>query len=425
MRKLLLASLLSKRIGDISKPAAETLIPHASALAISSHAVWPPYPGVILRRGMSGPSIRQVQERLNALGANPRLTTDGVFGSLTEAAIMTFQRHNNLTPDGIVGPMTWNALFRSQPTTPPPAWPPYPGTILRRGMSGPSIRQVQERLNELRANPRLTTDGVFGSLTEAAVIAFQRTNSLTPDGVVGPMTWNTLFSLYPIPQPNRMIALTFDDGPVHITERLLNILERHNARATFFVLGSKIRSGRNTIARAAKMGSEIAGHSWSHPDLRQLSDHEIAQEIQSTSAEIISITGFTLPMFRPPFGFTNANVQRVSRELGYAIISWTLDTLDWYFRDADVIYRTIMDNVKNGDNILLHDIHSTTIDAMERVIPCLIAEGFELVTVSDLLAYQYGELEPGRIYGSPRIVIESPSLLDSIYSDYIYSLEKT
>ena len=92
------------------------IVEHPSAAAMS---VWPPYPGMILRRGMQGASISQVQERLNELGANPRLATDGVLGAMTEAAVMDFQRSQGLNADGIVGPLTWNALFDNQPAPPP------------------------------------------------------------------------------------------------------------------------------------------------------------------------------------------------------------------------------------------------------------------------------------------------------------------
>ncbi|MCL2169610.1 MAG: N-acetylmuramoyl-L-alanine amidase [Defluviitaleaceae bacterium] len=175
--------------------------------------VWPPYPGVVLRRGMNGPSIRQVQERLNQLGQSPPLAADGVFGPLTEAAVVAFQRANGLVPDGVVGPNTWNALFAQQ-VTPPSVWPPYPGVVLRRGMNGPSIRQVQERLNQLGQRPPLTTDGVFGPLTEAAVIAFQRANGLVPDGIVGPNTWNALFAqnVQPPTPPPAASTVVIDPG---------------------------------------------------------------------------------------------------------------------------------------------------------------------------------------------------------------------
>jgi len=162
---------------------------------------------------MQGPSIRQVQERLNELGTNPRLGTDGIFGPLTESAVMAFQRSRGLNADGIVGPITWNALFTPSPT-PPTIWPPFPGVTLQRGMQGPSIRQVQERLNGLGANPRLATDGVFGPLTEAAVMAFQRSMGLTADGVVGPITWNSLFLHTPPPPvpPTPTNTIVIDPG---------------------------------------------------------------------------------------------------------------------------------------------------------------------------------------------------------------------
>ena len=357
------------------------------------YSAFPPYPGTVLRRGMQGSSVRQVQERLNELGANPRLLADGSFGQLTEAAVIAFQKNNGLTPDGLVGYITWNTLFSNQI-----APPPYPGTVLRRGAQGSSVRQVQERLNELSANPRLLADGSFGQLTEAAVIAFQKNNGLTSDGIVGSMTWNALFSRRP------MIALTFDDGPRQTTQLLLNILERYNAVATFFVSGSLVEMGRDIVLRASNMGNEIAGHTWTHADLTKLYDWEVIEELQSTSAVIRSVTGLSPRIYRPPYGFVNSNVRRISGDLGYSIVNWTLDTLDWYYRDAEIIYDIIMDNVMDGDIILLHDIHITTIDAMEYVIPSLISRGFQLVTVSKLLNNKYGELEPGVVYGKPRQV---------------------
>ena len=158
-------------------------------------SVWPPFPGVILREGMTGPSIRQVQERLNILGANPQLSEDGIFGPRTATAVRAFQQQRGLNVDGIVGPITWNALFGAVPPPPPPpsVWPPFPGVVLREGMTGPSIRQVQERLNTLGANPRLSEDGIFGPRTATAVRTFQQQRGLNVDGIVGPITWNALF----------------------------------------------------------------------------------------------------------------------------------------------------------------------------------------------------------------------------------------
>jgi len=207
----------------------------------------------------------------------------------------------------------------------------------------------------------------------------------------------------PTPEPYvlrpPMVALSFDDGPSSHTERILDVLEEHGGRATFFVLGYRVEPRRNTIIRALDMGNEIVGHTWGHPDLTLISEADVIWEIQATSAVIESVTGHSPNFFRPPFGRTNGNVRRISEELGYAIVNWTLDTVDWRDRNADTIYETIMSQVEDGAVILLHDIHVTTAQAMELVIPSLIEQGFQLVTVSEVLSYVYGELEPGLIYG--------------------------
>jgi len=208
----------------------------------------------------------------------------------------------------------------------------------------------------------------------------------------------------PEPEPpverGPMIALTFDDGPSIHTEALLDILEYHDARATFFVLGYRVHGRRYTIKRAVDLGSEVAGHSWDHPRLTGLTQEQITQQIERTSEAIEAVTGVNTQIFRPPFGTTNDLVLSVSADLGYSIVNWTMDPMDWRYRDADDIYDAIMDVVKAGDIVVAHDIYASTIEAMERVIPSLIALGYELVTVSELLEYLYGELEPGTVYGN-------------------------
>ena len=201
-----------------------------------------------------------------------------------------------------------------------------------------------------------------------------------------------------------MIALSFDDGPTPHTSRILDVLERYDARATFFVLPSRMMAHRDIVERAFDMGNEIANHSWSHARLTEISDAEVKNEIQRASAAIHSVTGHTLPMYRPPFGQTDDRVISISRELGYAIIKWTVDPLDWRYRDADIIYNSIINAVQDGSIILAHDTHPTTALAMERLIPRLINEGFHLVTVSELIHHLYGDLKPGHVYGSYTIL---------------------
>lgn len=203
----------------------------------------------------------------------------------------------------------------------------------------------------------------------------------------------------PIPYPTRpMVALTFDDGPSAYTERILDLLEQHNGRATFFVVGSRVRYYRNTIARASDLGNEIANHSWSHPNLTLLSESAVRREIQSTSDAIESVIGFSPPLMRPPYGHSNSRVQSIAGEMGYSIIKWDLDTLDWQHRNPDRTYNVIMTGVRDGSIILLHDLHGPTATAMERVIPALTNRGYQLVTVSELLKHSNGNMIPGRTY---------------------------
>ena len=201
-----------------------------------------------------------------------------------------------------------------------------------------------------------------------------------------------------------MVALTFDDGPGEYTDFILDILERYGGRVTFFVLGYLLEEWEDTVRRAAKGGNEIANHTWVHHRMTLLSDQDVIETIRTTSAAIGQITG--LPpssFFRPPFGLVDRRVADIAAELGYAIVNWTVDTLDWLHRNSDHVYNVVMNSAREGSIILLHDIHATTAAAMERVIPGLIARGFQLVTVSELLAHRHGGHQPGRLFGNPGI----------------------
>ena len=196
-----------------------------------------------------------------------------------------------------------------------------------------------------------------------------------------------------------MIAFSFDDGPSPYTDRLLDALEKYGARATFFVMGYRVETYQNTIIRAVNLGNEIAGHTWIHQDITKLTNKEIHQTIFNTNRIIESVISYSPKIYRPPFGLTNHNVVQISTELGLSIVNWTLDGMDWKYKDADRVYNIIMNEVKENDVILLHDIHITTVEAMERLIPSLIAKGYQLVTVSEVLIHLYNQLEPGTIYG--------------------------
>jgi len=169
-------------------------------------------PNVVLRRGSRGADVRQLQFLLNVISqfndAVPPVIEDSNFDQRDENAVMDFQRAYNLPPDGVVGSATWRQLYAVYrgiqetrpptvtPPTPPTVPPAFPGMLLRVGSRGDEVRLVQTWLNSVRQNqpdiPELQVDGIFGPITQSAVIAFQRAFGLEPDGIVGPITWGEL-----------------------------------------------------------------------------------------------------------------------------------------------------------------------------------------------------------------------------------------
>jgi len=163
----------------------------------------PPYPGAPLRIGSTGTAVTQVQTCLNNIATRyptiPKISADGQFGTNTHNAVAAFQRIFGLTQDGVVGPATWERIFTEcNKIGGPSAAPPYPGAPLSVGSRGNAVSQIQICLNSLAARyptiPRLTVDGQFGNNTRNAVIAFQRIFGLAQDGIVGPITWNRIFT---------------------------------------------------------------------------------------------------------------------------------------------------------------------------------------------------------------------------------------
>ncbi|MDR1992990.1 MAG: InlB B-repeat-containing protein [Nitrososphaerota archaeon] len=195
---------------------------------------------------------------------------------------------------------------------------------------------------------------------------------------------------------NKMIALTFDDGPSTETDRLLNILNANNAKATFFVLGSKISQYPSVIAKASTQGCDIFGHSWNHNDLTTLTPTELTQDLKNTNNAIFNATGIHPNMFRPPYLAYNDDVINAAKDMGLAIILCAIDSADWETLNATAIYNQIMNEAWDGAIILCHDIYAPTVDALAQAIPDLIADGYDLVTVSELL----GKTNPGQLYSN-------------------------
>ena len=204
------------------------------------------------------------------------------------------------------------------------------------------------------------------------------------------------------PQPSMidkqkpMVALTFDDGPHYtVTPRILDILQENNARATFFVLGNRVDSFPNIIQREYSEGHEIGSHSFSHPQIKELTSDEIKYQFSETEHRIQQYVPYTTELVRPPYGEITQSLKDVIQK---TFVLWSIDTQDWKTRDQDAIVSEVLNHVEDGDIILMHDMYSTTADACEELIPALIGQGYQLVTVSELLSAK--EITPvaGSVY---------------------------
>ncbi len=196
-----------------------------------------------------------------------------------------------------------------------------------------------------------------------------------------------------------MVALTFDDGPGRYTDRLLNCLKKNHATATFFMVGSNVPSHKSTVKKMAKMGCELGNHSYSHAAFSTLSNSSIASEVSRTSRNIKNAAGRGPTLLRLPYGDGAAN-SRVLSAIGLPSVYWSIDTRDWANTgNPGHTVSAVLDHVRSGDIILMHDIHYSTIVAAEKIIPALRKRGYQLVTVSQLAKYK-GKTKPrkGKTY---------------------------
>ena len=200
-----------------------------------------------------------------------------------------------------------------------------------------------------------------------------------------------------INKENKLIALTFDDGPNYNTNKVLEALKEHNVPATFFILGNKIKDNEHILKRIKKEGHEIGNHTYNHKILTRLKENNITEEIKSTSNLIYEVTGTYPKLLRPSYGIVNKKVRKLSN---YPIIIWDIDTLDWKYHNSNRIAKRVLSKVTDGDIVLMHDIYSSTANALKIIIPELKNRGYTFVTVSELFYYKGIELKKGKVYGS-------------------------
>lgn len=194
-----------------------------------------------------------------------------------------------------------------------------------------------------------------------------------------------------------MLALTFDDGPGPYTLELLEALEKSGAHATFFMVGKNVPNFPEAVKKMSDIGCELGNHSYDHAKLTKLSIAEMQAEISQTNEAVRSITGRQSTVLRVPYGATS---DAVNGACGMPMIQWSVDTLDWKTRSTEATVENVLNYAEDGDIILMHDIHSTSVEAAKQLIPALQSKGFKLVTVSEMAKARGHKLENGNTYFS-------------------------
>lgn len=195
-----------------------------------------------------------------------------------------------------------------------------------------------------------------------------------------------------------MVAITYDDGPSdETTPTVLDALEEHFGVATFFMVGSRISGNEAILQRSYNLGNELGNHTYDHPELSKLGSEGVQSQLSQTD-ELIknACPDITSIIMRPPFGAFNDTVKSAANR---PIIMWSLDTLDWKTRNTQSDIDAAL-GAKDGDIILMHDIHEPTVAAAEAIITGLQEKGFQLVTVSELYQYRKGEYGAGSVHYS-------------------------
>ncbi len=200
------------------------------------------------------------------------------------------------------------------------------------------------------------------------------------------------------PRP-KAVAITFDDGPSTVnTPKILATLKKYNAHATFFVVGERVASGADVLKQEIEQGCEIANHSWDHANLSKLSMKKVNKQFNKTAKAVKEATGgYEVDLLRPPYG---AISDKMRKKFEHPMVIWSIDTLDWKYLNAKKEIKLIKKEVSDGDIILMHDIHAPTVKTVEKIIPWLIENGYDVLTVSELMERKGIKMKDGKVYAS-------------------------
>lgn len=194
------------------------------------------------------------------------------------------------------------------------------------------------------------------------------------------------------------IALTFDDGPSgEKTKAILQALTDNKMRGTFFMVGNKMNYQADIINEIVSLQNEVGSHTYSHINMKRVSADKVTEELTKTNDLFKSITGQNIKLVRPPYG---AYKKELIKNYPYSFVLWNIDTNDWRYHNVEYLTSYILDNVADGNVILMHDSYATSVEAIQKVLPILYAKDIQVVTISELAALKGYNLEDGKVYHS-------------------------
>lgn len=197
-------------------------------------------------------------------------------------------------------------------------------------------------------------------------------------------------------KPLKYVALTFDDGPSSFTEEIIDLLQKYDYNATFFVLGNKLNLNyKDILKKSIKNGNEIGVHGYSHRSFTKMRQATMEEEITKTRKYIKNLTGYESTLVRPPYGNITKTIKNYN--LGPYIL-WNNDTLDWKLRDANKISSRLINSIEDKSIILMHDTYLTTFKALEIILPYLKENNYVVTTVSKIYELNGITLENNKSY---------------------------
>lgn len=377
----------------------------SSSVSIFSSTAAAPMGSRPLELGASGQDVAELQRNLTVAGSYQGPVT-GYYGQMTLNAVVAFQKEARLPAKGYVGDLTIAALKSRLKSLKPSIHTVSRGETLSviADKYGLSTRTLIA-LNKL-SNPNQLIIGQKIRLEPSAVSVNKTSARPAPKSVSAqPGTAKPNHSLDdPLivfqetkaepgksaqPQADKVLALTFDDGPdPDLTPKVLDLLKQHGFKATFFVIGSQAEKYPDLVRKILSSGHEVASHSYNHRDLTQISLEGLVEEFVRSSDILKQISGQPPSWFRPPFGAFDERVISQASKHSQRLALWT--NIGPQDIPGPILVKRVLSSAREGAIILLHDNQEITLNVLEQVLPSLKAKGFRSVTLTEMT----GSLSP-------------------------------